>query len=195
MKRINNLLCALVYAFLATFCVAQEATSTAKTDIPARSESAVVIRAVDWVQWTNRKKLGEKLPHTVVYNAEGVAVYEDYGVPLPADRKSLTLADLGLMRLQRFAQAAKTPMNNLSVPALQYALAGVRDRRGENVAIAQLGSAKLRVLEYWAEWCKYCHVQTDALQTAMALHPEFDVVLIKLEADAEKSTRKLFTAK
>ena len=51
----------------------------------------------------------------------------------------------------------------------------------------KFAEADFTVVEYWAEWCKPCHMQAKFLNEVIAKHPDLAITILHVEADPQKT--------
>jgi hypothetical protein len=107
------------------------------------------------------------------------------------DRQGRQVADFGGgFNPNRFRgqleEVLRSPSPKEGKKSLQTELQSIVEKDGKPVE--KISAADFTMVEYWAEWCKPCHLQAKDMNEVIEKHPDLTITVLHVEADPEKIT-------
>ena len=113
-----------------------------------------------------------ELPQLRIYDRQGRQV-ADFGGGFDPDRFRGQLE-----------KVLRSPSPKEGKKSLQVELQSIVEKDGKPAEKAT--AADFTLVEYWAEWCKPCHLQAKYMNEVIEKHPELAITVLHVEADPEK---------
>ena len=113
-----------------------------------------------------------ELPQLRIYDRQGRQV-ADFGGGFAPDRFRGQLEKVLL-----------SPSPKEGKKSLENVLQSIVDKNGKPTE--KPANADFTLVEYWAEWCKPCHLQAKYMNEIIEKHPDLAITVLHVEADPEK---------